>query len=1166
MDIDKNNADKTIFRVFDRLIKSNHKREKSCAALVDFLKGSDEKVGSATAALYAAKRLVRGLGSHEAERQNIFFAALCTALSSDAVSVDNVVSALTNIVDNIGSSKSEQATVHVTTVLTYGAVLKAGKLNLLSSELQASVLSRLVTSCNSKSYIKTAASAFLIEFIKDIPRQTMKSVLLPAVKQQLDESGVDTHVENDFLAVCSVSYFKYPKLMQKVVDSHFGGRNELFEDICARCTYFPNHVQEEILRLLCSELALSGNQLLKLWKSLLEKEHKFNPKWNAYILLFAKTVMDTVPSPELVAQSLQHKLIDVILKSLQAHDKQSKADICYIRAQQVVEKLVARVIDKDHESNLSLNVLKTILAHPAGLQFDQKTRTRAVQSMITNLRAEDVKKLADEFVAMISGGPKKDGKMAKTPREIELILSLLVKLLSHPDMKKDINLLLKYVKFIFNIAFVKAATVSADLRAKANDLFYKSIALHQMKVDDAVVILNDLILYAEEKMSELVVQLNESDTTQWKNMLATNKKLGAQSSDKKFCAVRLLLLHMGLLMFKDQALACSTIEELLQCYERIKEGKKKKQKDSDQEPHWVEVTVDLLLAMLSRENKLLRHVVSSVFPSITPHLTATALQQIVDALDPAARNDVLKHVESDDSDEDGEEEESDEGEEDGEEDDSPVEGEEETVNDKLRMAVRNALGYSAALTDDESVDMDDMNEDEEKRLNESLASAFRLFRPGRSSKKKQSKDDEALTHFRVRVLDLVEIIVTTTPPLASCLELLSPLFTLLEFAIKDPHQKPLQNRLEAVLKKLGGVKKFKDELHVTYLDLVTCCKELFERETSGLVCVEMAPALTECCGLLVRAAQLLPRDSDGETLENVFGHLLNRFFKANDRKVPFSLFQSVLRMLWDGNWHLSERIMSLLLDPDLKLFKKFKLVELLEIFYKNDRLQSTATDDCKKAACSFESKFVKKFAKALAEYDTKKNTKLLPTFYGRLQPYVQLAMQSKNRYRENCSPAPSWALVVSHLIQRIHLLPQQKTRNKLLHLAQQCNIPIPDKMDEVKTKGKKRSHEESADEEEEIVEVKEKKKKKKKDVEEVSNLVTEKPGKKRKSGVDVRKLRQESRDLREAASSHGLAQVTFCGMDIDALEEDQADTITTVKKSKKSTVESTEKKKKKKSK
>lgn len=93
-------------------------------------------------------------------------------------------------------------------------------------------------------------------------------------------------------------------------------------------------------------------------------------------------------------------------------------------------------------------------------------------------------------------------------------------------------------------------------------------------------------------------------------------------------------LHMGLQLFSDPEMAISAIKEIHSCSERLsksksKKGKKNDNEGSEDEPEWVEVIVDLLLSLLSRNNHLLRSMVKCVFPHMCAVLTAASIHQIL---------------------------------------------------------------------------------------------------------------------------------------------------------------------------------------------------------------------------------------------------------------------------------------------------------------------------------------------------------------------------------------------------------------------------------------------------------------------------------------------------------------------------------------------------------
>jgi DNA polymerase phi len=102
----------------------------------------------------------------------------------------------------------------------------------------------------------------------------------------------------------------------------------------------------------------------------------------------------------------------------------------------------------------------------------------------------------------------------------------------------------------------------------------------------------------------------------------------------------------------------------------------------------------------------------------------------------------------------------------------------------------------------ESVDVDDMDEEEGRRLDNALSEAFSMLKGSKTNKKskKQLNDDRVLMHFRIRAIDLLEIYlksehVGTEASLSSYIDIMLVLFSLLEYCIRDMHQKPLENRV-----------------------------------------------------------------------------------------------------------------------------------------------------------------------------------------------------------------------------------------------------------------------------------------------------------------------------------------------------------------------------------
>ena len=84
-----------------------------------------------------------------------------------------------------------------------------------------------------------------------------------------------------------------------------------------------------------------------------------------------------------------------------------------------------------------------------------------------------------------------------------------------------------------------------------------------------------------------------------------------------------------------------------------------------------------------------------------------------------------------------------------------------------------------------------------KSLDDALSSAFREFRkarPVRKNNNKLPKDQTALMHFRLRCLDLIEVLAGKEIGVDLAVATLLPLLSLLEATVKEPLQKPLMNR------------------------------------------------------------------------------------------------------------------------------------------------------------------------------------------------------------------------------------------------------------------------------------------------------------------------------------------------------------------------------------
>lgn len=269
-------------------------------------------------------------------------------------------------------------------------------------------------------------------------------------------------------------------------------------------------------------------------------------------------------------------------------------------------------------------------------------------------------------------------------------------------------------------------------------------------------------------------------------------------------------------------------------------------------------------------------------------------------------------------------------------------------DDRLKLAVQQALNPNGLQSDEESMDMDELSESELEKMDTALSEAFLQFKPksGRKSKK-QSKEDEALTHFRVRVLDLIEIYLDSGPSMIISLQIMLPLLKIIEFSVRNVHQKPLQDRAKVCLRKMSNLRKFSSIEGVNETVISELLKSLLEKGTrNSNVVQDMDERIADCCVFIVRCVQFLNTSEQSEVFANkldsvVSGILCDEivaFFKVRNCLTPFVLFKKILQMNWKGNYELAKALMGIISDKDVRPFKKSQATQLLKLLRKNKRL------------------------------------------------------------------------------------------------------------------------------------------------------------------------------------------------------------------------------------
>ncbi|XP_032695914.1 myb-binding protein 1A [Lontra canadensis] len=302
----------------------------------------------------------------------------------------------------------------------------------------------------------------------------------------------------------------------------------------------------------------------------------------------------------------------------------------------------------------------------------------------------------------------------------------------------------------------------------------------------------------------------------WDRMLQTLKELEACSAEAKAkaSAFQHLLFLVGIYLFKSPAESCELLADIQTCIQKSLGEKPRRTRSkaaTPQEPPWVEVLVEILLALLAQPSHLMRQVARTVFSHVCVHLTPRALQLILDVLNPEKSPDEDNVVVTDDSEkqsESGEDKSSDSeddrpsaDEDDSDDEDSNEEDRDRDVDQGFReqlMAVLQA-GKALGAVDGEDDDDEELGDEAMMALDQNLASLFAeqklRIQARRDEKNKLRKEKVLRRDFQIRVLDLVEVMVTKQPENPLVLELLEPLLDVIRRSMRTSSSKQEQDLL-----------------------------------------------------------------------------------------------------------------------------------------------------------------------------------------------------------------------------------------------------------------------------------------------------------------------------------------------------------------------------------
>eukprot|EP01043_Picozoa_sp_COSAG02_P001371 COSAG02_NODE_29_length_51136_cov_346.293317_6_plen_970_part_00 len=299
-----------------------------------------------------------------------------------------------------------------------------------------------------------------------------------------------------------------------------------------------------------------------------------------------------------------------------------------------------------------------------------------------------------------------------------------------------------------------------------------------------VQLVKPLAAQAKEAEDEAVEALAEI-----KQAKADAEKDGDENAalHRRLSGFEYLLVSMRLQLLDAAEETTDILNDVVQCYRRSQgdsddEAPVSGEEEGSSDP--VTVLVDCMLSLLTRPSALVREVVGTVFRAFTTDVGEAALDLLLHALqvttgDDEEEGDDIEDIDdlpeigmesSDDDDDDGDDSGGDDGKDNGDDD-------EEDEDDEVEGSIGPAVIDSDEDMWDENDDDDALDDAEmfKQGFNEKLGQILRLKKE--QSKKTVEDKRRANAHWKLRVLDLIEIFIKKEP--RSELLLLLP-FPLLE--------------------------------------------------------------------------------------------------------------------------------------------------------------------------------------------------------------------------------------------------------------------------------------------------------------------------------------------------------------------------------------------------
>ncbi|XP_073999753.1 MYB binding protein 1a isoform X2 [Rhodnius prolixus] len=945
---------------------------------------SKDKTG--TGLVYALKRVVGGLAGRKM-REGCYatLAAMFQCISKDVLdfeTYDKLVNSLLAIPRS--TSKREKSDLHLGRLLAYSVLLRSNYLDEEPKEIKEIVADAIFKIALTKPHLHHPAFLNLVHLVNkyNLPfiNKTLRAHLVDLKHHTLDK----LYYLLNLTKYCKNSVIKEIFQCEKASMMHQSVLVQVADLLLTHCTD-QTSLNHPIFHTLAERISSRYSLLTVFWKKLTEEATVKQARICKVALQFLYNLLMQLEQINELVEILFTTRVIFMLRDNAQKDPQVKRII-----ERIVQLLHSASTDTRHQ------LIMKIFIQADCINFDNISNTKLCSQLMNDLDSNAVMELCKVFQSILNDSLDsetkgcREGREGWTASEKLVALSYYYRMIFKDTVISEKTWLVEQLIFLEDICLFNDATknINSELSRLMRTLFYNALGHIPVNYATHCEILAELTSNIKSKInsgSKLRFKLSDEDYNEWLKLHAWADKMYRNKKNKTETHIVLLLLSFYLLLnvLRRPKESIFNLKDVVSIFANV-------DKPADQEPHWSEILMDIFLNLLSKPVSGHRFLVQSMFKVICKNfITASPFLQLIEILNP--ENDLNnKSVTLEENMEESEDEKSDGS------DDESVSA--DSVSDQLEGGDEGLWSQVQGQLiqpdiDNASVDLDDADENEINKLNELVGN---LFKNRKIRTKKLKITQSELTHFRIRVLDLLEICCKEENEqisFSNWLMVIPVLVKLFKFASKSKAEEPLYNKLVSCMKKMYRL-SVKDLQISEYFDDVLLLLNLLLEEAAKSSSKVYRSSILIICKLLAKAAIFVTNENCYEEradklVDTVNSHL-ERFFQSRSN-IPNTFFTALIDFRWSRAYDMLLVAAKFTFDSDIKHMRRCLGLQIIEAFflnswYFNGNQQKDKLKD-----------FEESFSKVEKIYNGSYNNNL-KKFLVKLQSFVKL-LEKKDRLK-----------------------------------------------------------------------------------------------------------------------------------------------------------------------